>query len=293
MRSRTSELLLLAALGCRDPETPPVPYVDLVTQPCALDPDGRVTCWAPDDTGLPEPWVRDIPDDLPPLVSIQSHRPGLLRGLDADGRVVVVACADTPWVACPTLPEPVVQLTDYGGLTADGVLVPDVNHDLTLDAPAGPWVVLADSHPAGVDTARRLWVHGAPDLTVDLPVAPTAIVADVHRDRAGACVLDGQGTIHCAGTAPFTGWATDPPYRALVGSLGAACALKNASTLVCNDGTVHDFGPVLAFSAARYPYYAADGSFVERYDAPVTVCALPEDGGIVCEGPRTDGLSLD
>ncbi|MCB9669407.1 MAG: hypothetical protein H6736_00795 [Alphaproteobacteria bacterium] len=37
MRSRTSELLLLAALGCRDPEPPPVPYVDLVSQACVLD----------------------------------------------------------------------------------------------------------------------------------------------------------------------------------------------------------------------------------------------------------------
>ncbi|MCA9567287.1 MAG: hypothetical protein KC656_05570 [Myxococcales bacterium] len=118
------------------------------------------------------------------------------------------------------------------------------------------------------------------------------LVADVHRG-AGACAMDTAGTVHCVGSPRWVGHFDDPPYRGLSGSLGGVCALKGEGTVVCNDGSVHEPGPVEALVAAAYAYLEPDGTLVERADAAVSFCVLLEGGEIACNGPRYPADLLD
>jgi hypothetical protein len=304
-------MLWAAFLGCGPPcpgtlqapteptqQTEPRRWTSVLANPCAMDEDGMVACWADVDGTTGSTAVTSLATNGGELVgsygdAIFTHR---------QGAGVEVHRCDMAWY-CDLQTAPFAEAAPSSGLTADGRLHSWTDSGLEVHPDTGFHALGSDSSsavsadntltiPVAIESMRTYWeIPLDPDANYLQSVAHWRIQPAGIPDISG-CVLDDAGHIECVGVGIYADAVFDNgPYRFIDGDRGVMCAVRRADDVIeCSDGTVHDFGPIIDLSVTPYQH-SPDGETWIRTDA--SLCVITVDNAIRCAGPHYPQDLLD
>jgi len=264
---------------CGSPVAPPVwaAVAAGASHSCALDTDGRATCWGRNEYGQASP----------PDVALQAISAGaqFTCGLRLDGTPI---CWGRDLEGRTDAPIRVFEELVLGGGHACGSTGSDLDCwgrgvEGQTQAPDRSLTGL-DAH--GVETCGLTPAGGIEcwGLAQEFPDLPAADAVDVAVGDTFVCWSDG-GPVQCTG-GTFTEWLT-PPAVTLTD-------LDAGEVYVCGitDGRVHCFGSTGQWEDEPEPLRAVDADAVALSVGAGHGCVLFDDGTITCFGDNTSGQSL-